>query len=1219
MKKAAFSRALAIIGLMMALAIPSWPQSGRGTITGLVKDSTGSVVPAADVTATNLATGVETKSVTTDAGLYRMPYVPPGKYKITAAKGGFKTGVRDNVDVLITQTVTADFILEVGDINQTIDVSAESPLLESSTSEIGTAANELEVHTWPSMVSDGTRQLQDFIFNSMPGTQGSSWAGSINGSQTFSHEVLIDGITVGRFDINGGNTSEFTPTVDAVSEFKLQTGSLSSQYGNTQTGLTNFGLKSGTNQYHGTAFWLHQNAALNANSWSNNAHTYDAATGKAVKAKNHLNNGGATFGGPIIKNKTFFFFSYEVLRANTMALAGSYDSAPIAAFKQGDFSKLLDPAFTRDTKSGQIIRPDMTLPIGPDNPATLDALGRQVLYGQIYDPATTRQLANGTWVRDPFPGNVIPKNMESLVTGKLLDPKYDIPNPQFPLASLYGETLRQNYLRFSDCCPIMKIDNYSIKGDHVINDKHKLSGSYTYNNRSRLRDGYGNTGYRIPGPLPGPYMAGDKTQATPGWLVRLAEDWTISPTKLNHFGLGYNRFRNFNAANTAFTGEDFASLLGFQGVAGGATFPQIGFSGPNVDLSGSYKYMGHTGTGNEPNGSTVLLDDFTWIKGAHSLKIGVEHRRYYINSRYKNTPGSYSFNSDQTALSNFQTSTGFAYASFFLGDANSAGNGIVRFIQGLRSRTTAFYFQDDWKVNNKLTLNLGIRWDIPTGFTDSKNAMSAMDPTMPNPGADGYLGALAFLGNCTGCTGKTKFWDYYYKEFSPRVGFAYAMSNKLVIRGGYGINYSPPLMDGWNYNLFTGFNGSNNYPAKTGRPGGGQDPAYNWDTPYKAYTGVLPNTDPTQLNYDNIDKYPDSVAMPMVQNWNFGVQYEFPWQTRLEANYIGNHGSRMFDPYLSQLNQADPSKVLSLGDQLLDDISLHPEIPKPFPSFTGTVAQALRPFPQYYGVSQYRRNEGWSNYHSLQATLTKRVSKGLSFLAAYTWSKSLGTPGTGIGAYYFYGQNIYNLKADYGVTSLNRPQDLKITWIYDLPFGKQGKWLKTGALGYIVGGWTVSAIHHYVSGAPLSVYSSSSPSAGAYFAAGIYPDVLLGRDQQIIGSKPTTVDEANGTPYLNPLAFATVPGTSANNVPLHLGNAPPVLPNIRGWARYGENFSLMKKFALPFREGASFELRSDVTNLFNRIGYNNPETDIGDPTRFGRVFGKSGGSRVIQLGARITF
>jgi hypothetical protein len=310
-------RFFVLVGFM--ILILAWPgallaQSGRGTITGVVKDSSGSIVPAAEIAATNQNTGVETKGITTEAGVFRFPYVMPGKYQITASKSGFKTASRENVEVLIAQTVTADFILEVGEMKEVINISAENPLLEASTSEIGTNASELEVHAWPIQVGDGTRQLQTFVFNSLPGAQGNPWAGSINGSQAFSHEILMDGISIGRMDINGGNNSEFTPTVDSVSEFKLQTGSVSSQYGNTQTGLANFALKSGGNQFHGTAYWFYQSSVLNANTWSNNAQSYDPQTGKAVKAKNHLNNGGGTVSGPIRKDKTFFFFGYEAHR-----------------------------------------------------------------------------------------------------------------------------------------------------------------------------------------------------------------------------------------------------------------------------------------------------------------------------------------------------------------------------------------------------------------------------------------------------------------------------------------------------------------------------------------------------------------------------------------------------------------------------------------------------------------------------------------------------------------------------------------------------------------------------------------------------------------------------------------------------------------------------------------------------------------------------------------
>ncbi len=271
MNSASGMKSLMVVLCILVLASPLLAQSGRGTITGTVTDKSGGVIPGVEVTATNVETGVETKTVTTDVGLYRIPYIQPGNYRVAATMSGFKTTVQENVQVGTTQTVTADFALEVGDLQDQITVSSNAAVLEKDTSEIGTAATELEVHTWPIMVGDGTRQLQNFIFTSMPGTQGGTWEGSINGGQSFAHEILIDGISIGRMDINGGSNNEFTPTVDAVSEFKLQTGATSAQYGNSQTGLTNFAMKSGTNEYHGTAFWFHQNEALNANSWANNA------------------------------------------------------------------------------------------------------------------------------------------------------------------------------------------------------------------------------------------------------------------------------------------------------------------------------------------------------------------------------------------------------------------------------------------------------------------------------------------------------------------------------------------------------------------------------------------------------------------------------------------------------------------------------------------------------------------------------------------------------------------------------------------------------------------------------------------------------------------------------------------------------------------------------------------------------------------------------------
>jgi hypothetical protein len=1172
--------------LLMAME-PLLAQSGRGTITGVVKDSSGALVPKAAVVMVNKDTGIETKTVTTEAGVYRVPYLEPGKYRVSAALQGFKTAVRDNVEVLVAQTVTLDFSLELGEVTEQVTVSAETPLLESSTSEIGINSTLKEVHTWPILVEDGTRQLQSFVFRAMPGTQGDEFAGTINGSQSYSHEILIDGISLGRMDLNGGSNNEFTPTIDAVSEFKLQTGALSSQYGNTQTALVNFGLRSGTNDYHGSAFFLLQNKNLNANSYDNNRFG-------VAKSAADLKNFGATVGGPVIKNRTHFYFSYEGNRRRDFRTSGTNDLVP-SKFKRGDFSQLLDPGFTGDSRSGTV--------------AGKDALGRDVVFGQIFDPRTSRELPDGTWIRDPFPGNIIPQGAFSKVSQNVL--KHAQPDP-------LTDRLRRNNPRVGTCCPVLNIDNLSTKIDHVFNAQHKASGSFVINDRYRYRYGGGGTP-QILGDIPGPAANGDKIQTTPGYIVRLAEDWTISPTRLNHLAFGYNRFRNKNVSNSFnsfLAGTNWKTELGLSGDVGAGAFVIANFRGNNPTLGSSLARWGHQGTGNNPNGSAIVQDDFTWLRGNHSFRFGGEHRRYYLNENSVWTPPSYTFHNENTAQPGFETSSGFSFASMLLGTAFQTSNGIPNLSPGQRSRITSFYLQDDWKVSPKLTLNLGIRWDIPQPVSEAASRMSGLDPNLPNPGADGFKGAFVILGEGPGRTGRKNFTDVYYKEFGPRVGFAYAVSGKMVIRGGYGINYSPPLSDGFDFPYTSGFDGSNPINPRTGRFR--QDPSYNWDLPYPRFTKVLPNTSPTLLNDDDIGYYlPETNKFPRVQNWNIGIQYELPWETRLEANYIGNKAVRLKDNYLYSLNQVDP-RYLSLGDALLDDIADHPEIRKPYPSFEGTVAQALRPFPQYRGVTTHRDNKGFSNYHSAQLTITKRTNQGLSFITAYTFSKALGNADSAIGYGGGYGQNIYNRRADYGVTSFHVPHDLKVTWLYDLPFGPGARWHRSGVLSRILGGWTLSAIQRYRSGSPLAV-TGGDFEGEALFNPGLYADVQLPRDQQVIGSKPNNPDPDAGSPYLNPQAFATPPKTDSN-VPLRLGNGPRYLPNLRGFAQFGEDFSLIKKTNLAFREGAFFELRIDATNFFNRNGIADPNTDVSDPDSFGKVFGKgASGPRTIQFGARLIF
>src|SRR5947208_11026014 len=357
--------------LCLAVTVALFAQGERGTFNGSVVDSSGAAVVGASVKALNPATGAESSTVTTEAGVYRMPYLPPGTYKITVSSPGFRAAVRENVVLSVAQTLTVDFTLEVGNASESITVSSESPLLETGTAEIGSYVSKKEFDTWPITVGDGRRQIQQFIFTSLPGAVGDTFLGSINGGQGYSHEILIDGIALGRFDLQGGSNNEFSPSAEAISEFKLQTGLVGAQYGGGQTAIANFATKSGTNELHGSAYYYVQNDAFRANGWNNNA-----AGIRRQPYKQH--NYGYSVGGPVYlpkiyhgRNRTFFYHNLERTKLKDYSQSG-FATLPIPAFKKGDFSSLFNAGFTGNGSSGTSVG--------------TDAEGRPVVFGAIYDP-----------------------------------------------------------------------------------------------------------------------------------------------------------------------------------------------------------------------------------------------------------------------------------------------------------------------------------------------------------------------------------------------------------------------------------------------------------------------------------------------------------------------------------------------------------------------------------------------------------------------------------------------------------------------------------------------------------------------------------------------------------------------------------------------------------------------------------------------------------------
>jgi hypothetical protein len=1165
--------------MLMCLAAPAFAQGDRGAITGQITDATGAVVPNVQVTATELATHTVFKAVTTSVGVYRIPYLPAGDYRVSAVVKGFKTAVVEPVVVAVATVVTADLKLELGATTESVTVSANATQLESSSSELGYNVSAEDYHDWPiNSDNDGQRQINSFVFNSLPGTDESSAGGgygSINGSPTGSHEVYIEGISIGRADVSGA-ISEFQPSVDAISEFRLQTGGLNAAYGGGLTAVANFNVKSGTNQLHGTAYEYLINDDLNANGFDNNAYGNP-------KAPYKQNSFGTAVGGPILlpkiyngKNRSFWFFSYEGTRRREGNLSCCRTVAT-PAFKKGDFSAV-EP---------------------------------------IFDPASTAEQPDGTYTRTAFPGNIIPTSDFSKVSANILTlaptPDPTLPGVRRNIPSLPGS-------------PIFNLDSYTGKFDQTITDKQKLSFYWSDNNRVRYNGSGG--GYL---PAPGNASSTYNLQSVYGTMIRLGYDWTITPNILNHFAAGYNNFDNDH--HSLSTGQNWPSKLGLTGVEE-TTFPGINFNpGNNIPAAqgGSMTPLGNNSTGDSPNGSYIFSDETTWIHGSHAIKWGAEVRKYYyVEPQNWGSSGQFYFGPNTTADPNNLGTTGYSYASFLLGAVNSSSMP-VEYVDITTTDTwnPAFYVTDDWKVNRRLTINFGLRWEIAGAETEQKGVSSTLGPSTPNPGAGGYPGALVFLK-----PGQSSFQNWYYGEVGPRLGFAYQISKSLVLRGGYGLMYTPPIGNAFGEATVDGFVGQNNFAPTT------FNPVFNWDNGYPAYPATLPNKDPSQDNGNTISyTAPNSARQPYAQNYTLSLQYLLKEKTIIQASYVGNIGSRLNAGNFSNMNQLNP-KYLSLGDTLLQNCSTTslttcvPGVPLPYSGFSATnpnpiVAQALLPYPQFAGggspgiptgggVFYHFPYFGHSNYNALQVVATRRMSKGLAFLISYSFQKTLTNTDsasvyTGASGY---AQDVYNRALEKSVAAFDHPQNLKLTWIYELPFGKGHPFLnKSGIVNQVLGGWTITGNQIYQSGDPLSI--SAGISASSYlFDGNVRANIVSG--QSLSAPHTGSLQVANSGPgvtWLNPNAFAAPP-MSPNGVVLSLGNSPRYFGTLRGPFQPSENFGIFKRF--HFGETRFLEIRCDAFNAFNRTGLADPDTTVGDQY-FGQSIDVQQGPREVQVAARITF
>ncbi|MGH9327100.1 MAG: TonB-dependent receptor domain-containing protein, partial [Terriglobia bacterium] len=812
-------------------------QGNLGTITGLITDPSGAVIPAAKIKITETQTNVVTMATTTAAGVYTVA-VPPGTYTVQASKTGFKTAAWNNVIIDPAKVVTVNLHLTVGSVAQTVVVSSRPPLLNTTSAQVGSTVTLHEMASLPTGAADGGRDPEAFIFSSLPGTFGCSYTGSVGGGQYFSTDVMVDGISVLDYQRQGGTLLFYRPGFDAFREVTVQQSGYNAQYGNSAGGIINFQMKSGTNQLHGDVFDFFNNTALGANGFDFNA--VPEPNSQKHRPQYNDNNFGVDLGGPIViphiyngRDKSFFFVTYEGDRYRNFNFSGT-TTLPTPQMLQGDFSQLLGSE------------------IGTDD------LGRPVYQDEIYNPTTTRDVtagqvdplsgltavATGT-VRDPFVGNVIPIQYLSTASKKIL--------PSFPTPTI--NSVFNNMPTIGGSWPQFSQNLWSIKVDHVIGAKHRISAYFDNNAEDEID--------RHRGPLYEPITPGLDAGVGSGnfaaELARFSEDWSINNHMLNHFGLGYNRLSTFEVV--PYATPLLPSNLGLSPVANDNTFPQLNFSG-HMPFD---TMMGFRGAENDVTESYILTDTFTDIVGKHTVKIGGQFVRFHYNNFELPASVTVNFNTLQTAAPGFETETGHQFASFLLGAASSASYAIQVANPGYRQNEFEPYVQDTWHVTRKLTLDYGLRWSIPSPKKEAFNRMSNFSLTGIDP-AIGVPGAMQFLGNCSACTGKDTFQNMYWGMVAPRFGLAYNPTKNLVIRGAYGIDYMPDIQNGTGYETLLGFNSAvgmntslipNPFPAL--------NPALYWTglsgatlpsyahVGFLPFTGHLPDTSPSISEGQGVD------------------------------------------------------------------------------------------------------------------------------------------------------------------------------------------------------------------------------------------------------------------------------------------------------------------------------------------------------------------------------
>lgn len=1080
------------------------------SVTGSVTDKSGAAINAAKVVAQNQETQISREVAADESGLFTIPLLPPGRYRVSASKDGFRQAFQ-TITLEVNQTARFDFQLEVGTVTESVEVKASAPLIESDSSSIGQVVEQRQVAELPlngrNFVQLAT--LGPGVTGVGFGSRGTIMSGSrpddlrpgseifANGNREGSNNFLWDGI-----DNNERLTLSIVlrPSVEAVREFKIQTNLFTADQGRNSGATVNVITKSGSNEFHGSAYDFLRNDKTDARNFFS-----------PVKPSLRQNQFGASLGGPVIKNKLFFFANYEGFRRSQQRTF--VNTVPTLAMRQGDFGEVRN----------------------------------------IYDPATLRAAAGTAsgFVRDPFPNRVIPANRFDPVTAKLL--------AAYPLPQRAG--LVNNHV--TNPGERQRWDQGDLRMDWNWNEKNTVFGRYSRQDTTTTRPST-----FAPVTLPGisqPVSLGNEDTFAGDSALKAYHsvlNWvrSISPTFVMEARMGFNRFALNFVQEGASPGAQLGEKLGVRGSN----------QGPNSDGIPIFSPAGYTGIGQTRSLPIIRIENtyhpgvnFTNLRGRHTIKFGTDFRRRQV-TQYQTNRGNGRFNFGRTFTDdpNNAAATGDAMAAFILGAGNTIEQDFTLIAPGIRIWEANYFLQDDWKVNDRLTINAGLRYEYDTPTTEVTDRWTNYDVVQAKLLIAGY--------NTNSRTGV----NADKNNFAPRVGFALRIKNGTVLRGGGGVFYNPAgsesvLMRRHRQLPFGPINAIdiNQFVANPRRVSDGLPPIPNLN-----FAAAVANPVGNFLSVDS------NFRSGIAHQFNLQLQQQLPMDLVFKVGYVGNLGRRLDNTF--NFNQ-----------------------PVPGP---GAVAPRRPLFAVAPGIVNvdYNVSDGLSSYHSLQSTIERRFANGLGFLLAYTWANSIDNVANQFG-----GADNGPIPQDRRFRSLDRGvsgHDIKHRLVYsmnyELPFGQGRKFaFSNKTLNNILGGWDSNVIVAAQSGLPFTPVLAAPVSN----AGGSRPDRY----------KSGEIDNPTIARWFD-TSFGTAASGAAWGAPTIFTFGNGARNSLRGPGRTNVDFSLFKNFT--FGERWKLQFRTETFNLFNHAQFDLPNPNVGSPSA-GIITGIVGTPRQVQFALRLTF